>query len=353
VLSNPKSTAFLIMQKKISLLATVLVLLAACRNEPKSVTPTEVSDSGTTTHNGLSLLTTDNPEWQHGNLRVYPIVADEATIAQNAGLAHVRTLAEGMTTPGFRITERKKFGREEGQWYNGLTVVNKSKDTIYMMSGDVVTGGNQDRVNEHDLIAMPGSVQNISVYCVEQGRSSYYNPAAPAAEKQLAAFKGYYNVASPSVRKAVYSGNQSGVWSAVSKVTADNQATTSTSTYAGLEQENDLKARREEYVRYFTGKFEAMPNVVGMVAVCNGKVIGVEMFGHPRLFQRRSQALLHSYAVEAAAAPADAPTATLLTSAQVESAFGSVAYLADPKRQPTETAGRFLIGKTWAHLYRK
>ena len=306
-----------------------------------------IQNTNTSSVAGLELQLQANPEWQHKNLRLYPICAGAEALLANAALPPLKTLAEGMNTPGFRITERKQFGRSPNAWYNALTVQNKSDETIFLMSGDVVTGGNQDRVIAYDDVVPPGTIKNIDVFCVEQGRSSYFNPNASESEKEIAAFRGYYNVASPQVRNAVYAGNQQGVWDAVAQVTSANNALSNTKTYAGLEKENEQKANREAYLNFFEGKLAELPNAVGVVAVCNGKVIGVDIFGQPGLFQGQYKALLHGYAAEAVA------SGQILEAddKQVTAAFQRVARVAE--NSDTEKAGKFRWNGNWVHLFQK
>lgn len=329
-------------------LCTVLfaLLLFSCAENNSNTSHNQ--QATTATMAGLELLLKANPEWEYENLRLYPVCATAEALQANASLPALQTLSEGMQTPGFRITERKQFGREQGAWYNALTVQNKSAETVFLMSGDVVTGGNQDRVIAYDDVIPPGTVKNIEVFCVEAGRSSYYDPEAPDAEKRIAAFRGYYNVASPQVRNAVYAGNQQGVWNAVAQVTDANNASSNTRTYAALETENEQKTKREAYLRFFEGKFAELPNVVGVVAVCKGKVIGVDIFGQPELFRGQYTALVHSYAAEAATA---GQTTATIEDKQLTAAFQQVAGLTT--NAGTENAGKFVWGEAWVHLFRK
>lgn len=341
--------------KKIALFAGfALLFLFACGDtatENKTGSAESAGHSGNAPEvAGLQLQTGADPAWQYENLRLYPVVMNAGRQTVNGvGLPLLKTLSEAMNLPGFRITERKQFGNQAEAWYNALTVQNKTDETIFLMAGDVVTGGNQDRVIAHDEVILPRTLKNIEVFCVEHGRSSYYNPDAPASEKKIAAFRGYYSVASPQVRKAVHSGNQQGVWDAVASVTSANGAESGTGTYAALETENGKKARRDAYLRFFDGKFVDQPNTVGIVAVCNGKVVGVDIFGSPDLFRRQFKALLHGYAAEAAAAEA----AAKLPEANVEYAFQEVAALADPARQGSGAAGKFELEGRWVHLFKK
>ncbi len=338
--------------KKIALIVVLAAAwFTACQeNRPETNQQTSAAPQNNTfSVAGLQLRLDANPEWQYENLRIYPVVAEAGFIAKNSNLPELKTLAEAMASKGFSITEKKQFGREDDRWYNALTVQNKTRDTVFLMSGAVVTGGNQDRVIAYDDIILPGTLKNIEVFCVESCRSHYYDESAPESEKRVAAFRGYYNVASPRVRQAVHSGNQQGVWDAVARVTADNQATSTTNTYAALETENDQKTIREAYLHFFEGKLMYLPNVVGMVAVCNGRVIGVDIFGKPELFQRQYLALMHGYAADAAVSGRDTPHAE----PPVKNAFAKVAGLAAPESRSTADAGRFAVGEQLVHLFNK
>ena len=329
--------------KNISLILLFALLFAACQNDNSNTNITQTSAK-----NGLTLLTESNPEWQYENLRLYPVVADASTT--NSVGKNLKTLAEAMKTPGFRVLERKQFGRGDEAWYHGLTVQNKTQDTVLLLSGDVVTGGNQDRVMAYHEIVLPGTVKNVEVFCVEAGRSHYYDQSASSAEKSVGAFKGYYNVASPQVRHAIQTtGNQNEVWAAVAKVTKANGAESSTSAYAALENATDQKAIRDAYLRFFDGKITNDSKVVGVVAVCGDRVLGVDVFGDADLFHRQFPALLHGYVAEAATAEKKVQ----ITENEVSVVFDSVARLAAPNAKPSETSGKFSVGGSWVHLYKK
>lgn len=330
--------------KKILALLTIVVSLAACVNDTSST-----ADNGKN-ETGIRLVTDANPEWQYENLRIYPIVADAAVLKKHAALQKMKTLAEGMKTPGFRITELKQFGRTREHRVNSLTVQNKSDDIIFLMSGDVVTGGNQDRVIAQDQVVMPGTVKNIEVFCVEKGRWQFNDETATENEKNIYAFKGYYNVASPQVRQAVQrTGNQNEVWNAVAKVTSANNAASGTHTYAALETANETKSKRDAYLRYFDDKVANQLNMVGMVVVCGDRVLGVDIFGHSDLFRRKYDALLHGYIAEAAT-----ESCTLkLANKEAEQTFANVARLLKPDAVSDDEAGKFAVNEGWVHLFRK
>jgi hypothetical protein len=317
-------------------------LFSACVDNEKAVSKAASA--------GLQLVSDANPAWQYENLRLFPIVADVALADGQQNLAGLKTLAESIKTQGFRITEQKQFGRTDEHTYNLLTVQNKSQDTVYILSGDVVTGGKQDRVIAQDQIVMPATVRNMDVFCVEKGRWSANDTLASPSQQKLYAFSGYYSVASPKVRQAVQrTGSQQQVWAAVATVTEANGASSKTSTYAALETANDQKNLRDAYLRFFDGKLDQEPRVVGMVAVCGDEILGVDIFGHPDLFRREYASLLHGYVAEAAMAKCEKQA----NEYAVKTAFGKVAALADPGTKPTEGAGKFVLGTQWVHLFSK
>ncbi len=92
---------------------------------------------------------------------------------------------------------------------NKLFVENVSNDTVYLMAGEVVKGGKQDRVLASDMVLPPNSDKvELPVFCVEHGRWSYKSDAFGFTE--------YYTVSANSVRgKAVKEKNQYEVWDAV------------------------------------------------------------------------------------------------------------------------------------------
>lgn len=331
------------MKQLLAIAVCALWALASCTNDQPSSTAQHTTSP-------LSLVTDQNPNWQHENLRLYPVLASEPTVAANAALSPLKTLAEGMNTPGFRILERKQFGRGDDNWYHGVTVQNKTQDTVLLLSGDVVKGGNQDRVIAHHEVILPMTVRNIEVFCVEAGRSTYYDPSASAAEKQVAAFKGYYNVASPQVRRAIQNtGNQQEVWNAVANVTKANNAESSTKAYTALDNDGAGKARRDAYLTQLASPFADQPNVVGVVAVCGSQVLGVDIFGNPDLFRKQYPALLHGYVAEAAVAPNTQP----IGADQLQAAYEKVAKMAAPHAKSNEEAGKFAWSGTWVHLFGK
>lgn len=251
----------------------------------------------------FAVNTDKNEELEYEYLRIYPIIGSEEFITGNEGIQNFQTLGEAITNDRFRITEKKPYGRFSDQGaVNSLTVQNKTDEAVFLMAGDVLQGGNQDRVIGEDQVIAAASINDIPVFCVEKGRWSPHaeQDGEQTDKKPIYAFRGYYNVAASEVRRSVkHSKNQSEVWEKVGKVTAINNAEASTGTYAALENSDQFTETRTSYLRFFSDKFEEQKKAIGMVAVSGNRVIGTDVFGHPNLFQRQYEALLHSYITEA------------------------------------------------------
>lgn len=293
--------------KKFFLYMLPVVLLAACTTEPKSNSTVDANTPSATENQTLKVSTEDSEALTYENLRVYPIVADEGFYKTNAIAETMKNLEEGIETKGFYITEKKPYGRmEDSDAVNSLTVQNKSNETVYLMQGDVIQGGNQDRILAEDRVIAARTIMDIPVYCVEHGRWQYredevdQDDAESKHKRKIFAFSGYYNVASSDLRKTVReTQNQESVWKKVGELTAKNNAESSTKTYTALEGSDEFTKKRDAYLTSLTDKLSSIENCVGFVAVSGNKVIGTDVFGHPNLFQKQSKALLHGYVTDA------------------------------------------------------
>lgn len=176
---------------------------------------------------------------------------------------------------------------------NTLFAKNTSADTIFIMAGEIVKGGKQDRVIGQDVVLAPGEKINLSAFCVEKSRWT-------TKENNQGAFTGYFNVTSMDIRKTVAKEkNQSEVWKKVDETTSANKATSGTHTYTELANSKDYQKELKEYLGKFEKAFENETNVIGVVAVTGDKVMGCDLFATNALFSDSYENLIHSYVTEA------------------------------------------------------
>lgn len=212
------------------------------------------------------------------NMTVYPLFS--ADCAHGGYL----TLDEALARKALRITEKGDGNVPE------LLAENTSGSPVFLLAGEIVTGGKQNRVISQDLLLAPHSGPiSLGVFCVERGRwtvqTKYFG-----AEKELAHGQLRQQLNSPA-------NTQSHVWAEVARKSAAVAPSVAASTsYLGAALD-DVKVKRgmEEYAKPIT----LPPSANGMAVVIGGRVAGVEIFGDRETFARLRDKLLRSYAVDA------------------------------------------------------
>ena len=224
---------------------------------------------------------------QFRQLAVFPVVEQTTQVDTQKYV----TLAEGMAGKKIAVTEAK-----QGAQVNRVTVANHSERPLLLLGGEVILGGQQDRIIGKDTVVPPREEMTVEVFCVEHGRWQ--------GRKDFQASGGMADV---KVReRAKYAGDQSGVWQEVAKKNATLGAKPSTGTYrqvsAGPEGEKAIKPYREA-IAAALGKLPESKHLVGVIAAINGRVVSVDVFGSPTLFASYRDKLLDSLFVSAADQP--------------------------------------------------
>ena len=230
------------------------------------------------------------------NLRLYPVIAKQEFLDANKDISAYTTLKEAMEKNEIKVTEKTSDNSNSGDLdgaatVNSLFVENTSKDTIFLMAGEVVSGGKQDRVLAEGMMLPPNSGKiDISVFCVEKNRWS----------GSSGNFDGYFAVSQNSLRKVVVKEKeQRKVWAQVDSITTKNEAVTGTNTYTAVKGSKIMTSDLKGYESHFEDFATKNPGVIGVVVVTGDKVLGCDMFATPDLFQRQFPNLLRSYAMEA------------------------------------------------------
>lgn len=206
--------------------------------------------------------------------------------------------------------------RETGD-VNSLEVQNLSKDkTLFIQAGDIVKGGQQDRVLSVDLILPPGSEPTpIAAFCVESGRWSARGdePAQnfASSEKMLAGKE--LKLAAKSAR------SQSEVWDAVTSTQsklaealgADMAAPESPSSLQLTLENGRLADAVAAQIAALKDLAEQHADAIGYIYAVNGEISGGDIYASPELFRRLWPRLLEASATEAVAERKGGPTASV------------------------------------------
>ncbi len=240
----------------------------------------------------VNFLTTEAEakNFTYENLRLYPIRAKSDFKKQFSDVGKYVSLKEAMEKKKVRIAE--KTG---GASVNELSIENISGDTIIIITGEIVKGGQQDRIINKDMLLKPKSGKvKLPVFCVESGRWSYRNNAKSGN------FTTHYTVGTMSLRKVVEKEkDQAKVWSKVDEINQKNNTETNTRTYTAITSSPDFNKKLNAYINYFKTKFTGDPDIIGVVVTSGDKVLGCDMFATTELFKQDFENLLHAYATEA------------------------------------------------------
>ena len=202
---------------------------------------------------------------------------------------------------------------------NSLMVINRSGKPLYLMPGEVIVGGSQDRtIGEELTIASTGKPVPINVFCVEHGRwaardvndstkvivSLAAAPPAEAKSRAAEASKGKFVVtAGPlnkAARKAVQAGEgQQAVWDQVQGANQKSRVVSDSGGFTVNFCDPNVLAKLQPYLKGLTGKIAAENRVVGAVVAINGKIESVDVFESTPLFHKLWPKLLKSYALDA------------------------------------------------------
>jgi hypothetical protein len=233
-------------------------------------------------------------KYTYENLRLYPIIAKDSFKLAFKDLNRFTPLKKALEQKKVVITEKGNGGS-----VNNLFIENVSRDTIIIICGEVIKGGQQDRVINTDVVLYPHSgKKDLSVFCVEHGRWS--SNEGRAVTPGLAKFTTSYNFSTMSLRKVVDKEKDQGqVWNKVSEINAKNNTENSTGTYTMLEQSADYKGKLDRYIAFFKDRIKNEKDIVGVIVVSGDKVLGSDIFASNDLFLQNFEGLLHSYATEA------------------------------------------------------
>lgn len=225
---------------------------------------------------------------QDGSLALIPVVLDTAPVEKPDD--DMLVLDQAMKEKLVRIHE---VG--DGGSVNTLKLTNKSKQPVFLLVGEVILGGKQDRIIGKNTIIPAKSTLEVPVFCVEHGR---WNDEGAKGE-----FKSAGALAHGRLRAKASFENQSEVWSEVADKNDKRKVANSTDTYrkVAAQQVDGTLESSEKAVKAALAKLPEADRkrMVGYAVAINGKVATVDVFTSPALFRKLEAKLLRSYLTEA------------------------------------------------------
>jgi hypothetical protein len=268
------------MRHAIGLLAIPFALAPAFADSPRA-SPQTPKDAA-----ALSERTTLLAPIQVDSLTLTPIVATAAALQDSKDDA-LLVLDEGMASKKVRIQEIA-----DGN-VNSLTFVNQADQPVFLLAGEVILGGKQDRIIGRNTVIPAKTTQAVPVYCVEHGRwdgtTKEFTSAKALGHNRLRG-------------RASYAA-QRDVWNEVAAKNAARKTKNASDTYRRVaEQQSDgTLGSMEKRVNAALAQIAPTDRdrMVGYAVALNGAVATVDLFGSPALFRKLETKLIRSYLTEA------------------------------------------------------
>lgn len=230
--------------------------------------------------------------YTHKNLTVFLVHGKDLTSKT------FLTLQEALAQKKVRVYETKDV--------NELAIQNLSNEDVYVQSGDIVRGGEQDRMISVDFIVPPKSKRMpIAAFCVESGRWN------KRGNESAALFASSSNsVATKDLKLAAKRAkSQQAVWENVSlaqeklskNVGGSVNAPVSASSLELSVEDAKVKETTASYIDALSGILQNKSDVIGYVFAINGEVNSADIYASRAMFAKLWPKLLKASAVEAVA----------------------------------------------------
>jgi hypothetical protein len=231
--------------------------------------------------------------YTHKNLTVYLVHGKDLISGHN-----FLTLQEALAQKKVVVYETKDV--------NELAIRNFSNQDVYVQAGDIVRGGDQDRMISTDFIVPAKSGRMpIAAFCVESGR---WNKRGREESSNFSSSEN--SVSTKELKLAAKRDNsQQAVWNNVSvaqaklskNVGARVQSVVSASSLELSVESPSVKESSAEYISALSSILQNKSDVIGYAFAINGHVNSADVYASRALFAKLWPKLLKATAVEAIA----------------------------------------------------
>jgi len=247
------------------------------------------------------------------------------------------TLQEALAQKKVRVYETKDV--------NELAIRNLSNQDVYVQAGDIVRGGEQDRMISIDFIVPSRSGRMpIAAFCVESGRwNKRGNEAAGefSSSDNGVALKGLKLAAKSANSQQLVWGNVSLAQEKLSRnVSGDVRSPKSQSSFELSVEDDKVKQATAAYISALSGILRSKPDVIGYVFAINGEVNSADIYASRVLFVKLWPKLLKASAVEAIAELRQDAEMKVVS---YEAIHGFLAESEEPKAAAKDVNGRVRV----------
>src|SRR5258708_17655726 len=226
---------------------------------------------------------------QLGDAQGYTTIAILPLIAPDVAFRH-RTLGAALAASDVTITEVSAAGAVPE-----LVVINRGNSPVLLIDGEELAGAKQNPVMNTSILLKELSETRIPVSCTERGRWSYASPTFAASGNVMA-----YKSRSKKTRSVHSSleafgtpmSDQGEVWEGIAALQDMACAPFPTSAMS------DVFKAREDDLRWCDEIFNPVPNQAGLLAIIDGRPVGVDIVSLTAAYAKLHPKLVRSYTLE-------------------------------------------------------
>jgi hypothetical protein len=189
------------------------------------------------------------------------------------------------------LAERAFWIVERGQGVvNEVMVHNAGTEPVLVLEGELIVGSKQNRVVAISAVVAPGEKVPLHVGCVEHGRWHHVSPRFAAGETPLEP-----GLRRHRVREVAAMGHldQQLLWEQVRVTMRTRSVASPTADY-----HESVRAARQDTVER-SRQVERLPGQVGIMALWQGRLVGLDLLSHPAEWEEIGERILRSYAMTA------------------------------------------------------
>jgi hypothetical protein len=217
---------------------------------------------------------------------------------ESPGPGDYQTLDEATEAGLLEVTEVSDSGSVPT-----LKVSNKGKDPVFLMAGEHLSGGKQNRVLNASILVAAQSELPIPVSCVERGRWAYraqFSGSGSSSHSHLRRMM--HSQATHAYRASGTPGSdQLEVWREVDRKLAESSSGSPTQYLHKCYEDT------EPMLRSVVEQLPVPEGASGAVFAYGGRIVGFDLFDRPRTLYRLWEKLVRAYAIDARVAPDTRP----------------------------------------------
>lgn len=225
-----------------------------------------------------------------GDLQVFENITIVPLFLEMGNIPNFISLTSALGTGKFLVQEVSYHGE-----VSTLKVINNLEEKVFILDGEELKGGKQNRVINASILVGENSILNIPVSCTERGRWSYISsyhsepevviPSLMRSKKNVFVYEHLKNMGK-------YVSDQNLIWEEVERYSQKYRI--KSRTYALRDIYENLK----ETLYKNMAKFPLLDKQKGLIAFINGEIKGLDLISLSSVYKDLHEKLIKSYIID-------------------------------------------------------